>query len=220
MAADRVAALYQPQLWNLLAKAPAHLGEELAENYRRMIYAASREAVDRLALISCASGNYAAKRSVAASRRQATNSSLSLRSLFPSGGRCARLTRWKGSMKSFAGGPKPRLRCPAKKPSCSCYSAFCAAAKCGCVAWWAGRISLLYRGRRLSNYSVNCSLTDGGRQLPFPPIDRHHQYSLVRNFSLNRATLQVVSCGALASLSGIAQIEFSRMESFIEHCLI
>ncbi len=29
------------KLWNLLAKAPAHLREELAENYRRMIYADS-----------------------------------------------------------------------------------------------------------------------------------------------------------------------------------
>jgi putative transposase len=29
------------KLWNLLAKAPAHLREELAEDYRRMIYATS-----------------------------------------------------------------------------------------------------------------------------------------------------------------------------------
>jgi putative transposase len=35
------------KLWNLLAKAPAHLREELAEDYRRMIYAESREAVAR-----------------------------------------------------------------------------------------------------------------------------------------------------------------------------
>jgi putative transposase len=35
------------QLWNLLAKAPAHLREELAEDYRRMIYALSREAVEQ-----------------------------------------------------------------------------------------------------------------------------------------------------------------------------
>jgi transposase-like protein len=34
------------KLWNLLAKAPAHLREELAEDYRRMIYAATREAVE------------------------------------------------------------------------------------------------------------------------------------------------------------------------------
>jgi putative transposase len=35
------------QLWNLLAKAPAPLREELAEDYRRMIYADSREAVEQ-----------------------------------------------------------------------------------------------------------------------------------------------------------------------------
>ena len=34
------------KLWNLLAKAPAHLREELAEDYRRIIYAESREAVE------------------------------------------------------------------------------------------------------------------------------------------------------------------------------
>jgi putative transposase len=34
------------KLWNLLAKAPAHLREELAEDYRRMIYAATRETVE------------------------------------------------------------------------------------------------------------------------------------------------------------------------------
>ena len=34
------------KLWNLLAKAPAHLREELAEDYRRMIYAESREALE------------------------------------------------------------------------------------------------------------------------------------------------------------------------------
>ena len=35
------------KLWNLLAKAPAHRREELAEDYRRMIYAESRAAVEQ-----------------------------------------------------------------------------------------------------------------------------------------------------------------------------
>jgi transposase-like protein len=35
------------KLRNLLAKAPAHLREELAEDYRRMVYAESREAVEQ-----------------------------------------------------------------------------------------------------------------------------------------------------------------------------
>ena len=35
------------KLWNLLARAPAHPREELAEEYRRMIFAESRAAVER-----------------------------------------------------------------------------------------------------------------------------------------------------------------------------
>jgi transposase-like protein len=35
------------KLWNLLAKSPAHLREELAEDYRRMIYGENREAVEK-----------------------------------------------------------------------------------------------------------------------------------------------------------------------------
>lgn len=35
------------KLWNLLAKAPAHLREELAEDYRRMVYADSHPAVEK-----------------------------------------------------------------------------------------------------------------------------------------------------------------------------
>ena len=35
------------KLCNLLAKAPAHLREELAEDYRRMMYAETRETVEQ-----------------------------------------------------------------------------------------------------------------------------------------------------------------------------
>ena len=35
------------KLWNLLAKAPAHLREELGEDYRRMIYAPNCEDVEQ-----------------------------------------------------------------------------------------------------------------------------------------------------------------------------
>ena len=64
------------KLWNLLAKAPAHLREELAEDYRRMIYAPEpRGGGAGARWASCASGNCAARRSAPASRRPATNSS-------------------------------------------------------------------------------------------------------------------------------------------------
>ena len=35
------------KLWNPLAKAPAHLREELAEDYRRMIYADGHQAIEK-----------------------------------------------------------------------------------------------------------------------------------------------------------------------------
>jgi transposase-like protein len=63
------------KLWNLLAKAPAHLREELAEDYRRMIYAESREAVERARSGLRANGRCGAERLAPASRRPATNSS-------------------------------------------------------------------------------------------------------------------------------------------------
>jgi putative transposase len=43
----RIPAVEKHKLWNLLAKAPAHLREELAEDYPRMIYASSREGIEQ-----------------------------------------------------------------------------------------------------------------------------------------------------------------------------
>ena len=64
------------KLWNLLAKAPAHLREELAEDYRRMIYGESREASSTRGLVLPASGSCVARPSAPASRRPSTNFSL------------------------------------------------------------------------------------------------------------------------------------------------
>jgi transposase-like protein len=47
MAHARIQRCTNHKLWNLLAKAPAHLREELAEDYRRMIYAPCREGVEQ-----------------------------------------------------------------------------------------------------------------------------------------------------------------------------
>ena len=47
MARHRNPACTNHKLRNLLAKAPAHLREELAEDYRRMMYAETREAVEQ-----------------------------------------------------------------------------------------------------------------------------------------------------------------------------
>jgi transposase-like protein len=47
MAATYYPALYQPQAVESIAQGAAHLPEELAEDYRRMIYAPSRGAVEQ-----------------------------------------------------------------------------------------------------------------------------------------------------------------------------
>ncbi len=126
------------KLWNLLAKAPAHLREELAEDYRRMIYAESREAVEHARVGLRASGSYAARPSAPASRKPATNSSPLPRFLCRSGKRCAPPTRWNESTRSSDGGPKPKLRFPARRRCCSCFSASCAVGKLLCAALSAG----------------------------------------------------------------------------------
>jgi transposase-like protein len=63
------------KLRNLLAKAPAHLREELAEDYRRMMYAETREAANKGALASCASGACGARRLSVRSKKLAMNCS-------------------------------------------------------------------------------------------------------------------------------------------------
>ena len=126
------------KLWNLLAKAPAHLREELAEDYRRMITPQAARRSNRRASASCASGSCAARRSVPASRRPATSSSPLPVSRARNGRRCAPPTPWNGSTRSFAGGPKPRPRSPVKRPCCFCSSDFCAAAKSRYAASSAG----------------------------------------------------------------------------------
>ncbi len=127
------------KLWNLLAKAPAHPREALAEDYRRMIYADRRQAVAQARSRSRASGSCARRRSVQASPRPATNSSPLPVSRVRSGRRCAPPMRWSESTRSFAAAPKPKPRCRARRPSCSRSLGYCAAARSRCAAWSAGR---------------------------------------------------------------------------------
>jgi putative transposase len=126
------------KLWNLLAKAPAHLREELAEDYRRMIYAESREAVEHARIGLLASGSCVARPSAPASRKPATNFSPLPLFRFRNGRRCAPPTPWSESTRNFGGGPRPRLRSPARRRFCSCFSASCAVDKLLCAALSAG----------------------------------------------------------------------------------
>jgi transposase-like protein len=116
--------------WNLLAKARVHLRQELAEDYRRMIYAPSREAVEQARVGFLRKWKLRSK-AASASFEEAGDElfTFTAHSLPHSGRRCARPTRSNGSMKNFAGGPKPRLRFPVKRLCCSCSSASCVAAK-------------------------------------------------------------------------------------------
>jgi putative transposase len=164
------------KLWNLLAKAPAHLREELAEDYRRMIYATSREGVEQARVGFLRKWKLrAARRSASASRRLVTNSSPSPISHPRSGKRCGPPTRWNGSTRSFAGGPKPRLRCPVKRPCCSCSSASCAAVKCGCAVWSAGRIWRVHKWRQPKQLHTQLLARRWLMPITFPPMDRHHR---------------------------------------------
>jgi len=127
------------KLWNLLDKAPAHLREELAEDYRRMIYAPSREAVEQARVGFMRKWKLRCKAVSASFEEAVTSSSPSALFRSRSGRRCAPPMRWNGSTRSFAGGPRPRPRCPVKRRCCSCSSGSCAAARLLCADYSAGK---------------------------------------------------------------------------------
>jgi transposase-like protein len=113
------------KLRNLEAKAPARLREELAEDYRRMIYADSR----RHATDSSRSGGFAAPRSSSASMKPARTSSPFCASRPRNGRPCARRMRSSGSTRNSDGAPRRKRVCLDKTRSSSCSSACYAPAK-------------------------------------------------------------------------------------------
>ena len=126
------------KLWNLLAKAPAHLREELAEDYRRIIYAESREAVEH-ARIGFARKWKLRCKTVSASFEEAGDELFTFTAFPISQWKALRTTtRWSESTRNSGGGPRPRLRSPVRRRCCSCFSASCAAGKLLCAALSAG----------------------------------------------------------------------------------
>jgi putative transposase len=126
------------KLWNLLA--PAHLREELAEDYRRMIYATSREGVEQARVGFLRKWKLRCK-AVSISFEEAGDELFTFTAFPCSPWKALRTTNALERInQEFAGGPKPRLRFPVKKPCCACSSGSCAAVKCGCAGWSAGRI--------------------------------------------------------------------------------
>src|SRR5260370_37793189 len=77
-------------------------------------------------LVLLASGSCVARPSAPASRKPATNFSPLPLFRFRNGRRCAPPTPWSESTRNFGGGPRPRLRSPARRRFCSCFSASCA----------------------------------------------------------------------------------------------
>src|SRR5713101_1005490 len=123
------------KLRNLLAKAPAHLREELAEDYRRMVYPDSGERSNRRAPASCASGDCAVRRWLARWKKPAMSYSPFCSSPNRSGRHCVPPTlSTSASTRNFADAPRPRPLCPVRTPCCCCYTDCYAAAKSSCAA--------------------------------------------------------------------------------------
>src|ERR1700719_1828420 len=119
------------KLWNLLAKAPAHLREELAEDYARIIYATSREGVEQARVGFLRKWKLRCK-AVSLSSEEAGDELFTFIAFPCSQWKALRTTNaLERITEEFRGGPKPRLRYPVKRPCCSCPSGSCAAVKCG-----------------------------------------------------------------------------------------
>ena len=181
------------KLWNLLAKAPAHLREELAEDYRRMIYADSRQAVeqpDRVhAQVETALAGGQCK--FCQGRRRALTFDG-----FPS-------SQWKALRTTNAlerineefrrRTKNPRPHCRARRRSCSCSLVYCAAARSRCAAWSAGKPWPIVSCKpeaasRLHNQSLARRMLTLNA---FPPLDRHYLRRLDQDLrAVRRPTLR------------------------------
>jgi hypothetical protein len=122
-------------------RAPAHLREELAEDYRRMIPATSREAVEK-ARVAFPRKWKPRCNAVGATFEEAGDELFTIIAFPLSQWKALRTThaRWSGPTRSLAGGPKPKPCSPMKRRFCSCSLDSCAAAKSRCAASSAGTI--------------------------------------------------------------------------------
>ena len=126
------------KLWNLLAKAPAHLREELAEDYRRMIYAESREAIEH-ARVGFARKWKLRCKTVSASFEEAGDELFSFTAFPPAQWKALRTTNALERInEEFRRRTKTQASLPSEGRYCSCCSVSCAAARLLCVASSAG----------------------------------------------------------------------------------
>jgi transposase-like protein len=122
------------KLRNLLAKAPAHLREEVAEDYRRMVYAETREAVAQARASFLRKWRLRCKAVVSSFEEAGDELFTFLQFPHRNGRRCAPPTRSSASTRSFAGVPRPRPRCRVRTPCCCCSTGCCVAARSCCAA--------------------------------------------------------------------------------------
>jgi transposase-like protein len=111
---------------NLDAKAPVRLREELAEDYRRMIYAGGRAAVEQARVRFVRKWKLrGARPSPSVWPRPVTTSSPFSNFRRRNGRRCGPRTRSSASTSNSAGGRRRRRASPAKMRSCCCCLACC-----------------------------------------------------------------------------------------------
>jgi transposase-like protein len=110
------------KLWNLLAKAPAHLREELAEDYRRMIYAESREAVEHARVAFARKWKLRCK-TVSASFEEAGDELFTFTAFPPSQWKTLRTTdALERINEEFRRRTKTQASLPSEEAFCSCFS--------------------------------------------------------------------------------------------------
>jgi putative transposase len=127
------------KLRNLLAKAPAHLREELAEDYRRMVYAETREAVEQARASFLRKWRLRCK-AVVRSFEEAGDELFTFLQFPQSQWKALRTTNALERInEEFRRRTKTRHHCPMRTPCCCCYTGCCAAVRLCCVASIAGR---------------------------------------------------------------------------------
>jgi transposase-like protein len=97
------------KLRNLLAKDPAHLREEMAEDYRRLVYGETREAVEHARASFLRKWRLRCKAVVSSFEEAGDELFTSCSSLSHSGRRCAPPTRSSASTRSSAAALRPGL---------------------------------------------------------------------------------------------------------------
>ncbi len=139
------------KLRNLEAKAPAHLREELAEDYRRMIYGKDREAIDTARAAFRKKWQRCCP-NVVTSLEEAGEDLFTFTAFPPpSGRRCAPATRWSASTASFVAARRRRRACPVRTPCFCCSSVCCTAGASRCDVWTGGRTCLRRRRGKYLN---------------------------------------------------------------------